>query len=302
MSTSAFKISYSGPSLDSGAMDVRELAPALLAIGSLLEESNRVLNGSSSSVYVKVKHFEDGSFGISFEVFQKLSDQLIGLLTGETVTAATNLVGLLGFAGASYITLWGLIKKLKGRKPQKVTQLENGNISVYFGQEIVTISDPVFQLYRDVNVRKHLCNALQPLEKQGIDEIKIVSEGQLIESATKAELPYFQTPEIEDELIAEDERIAVFSIHSLSFKDDNKWRLSDGTNTFFVTIKDAGFLEKVNQDLISFSKGDILRIRLLVRTWTVKEGIKTEYEAREIIDHQSGTKQYALPFEGKEAQ
>jgi hypothetical protein len=297
MSSASFKISYCGPSLESGAMDVRELAPALLAFGSLLEESNRVLNGNATTVSVRVKRFEDGSFGISFEVVQNLTDQLIGLLTGKPVTAAVNLIAILGLVYGSGITLWKLLKRSKGRRPKKATKLEDGNIEINFEEDSVTVSDEVFQLYRDMNVRKYIYEALKPLDKQGIDVVKILLDGALVESASKTELPYFLTPDIEDEVIAEDERIAVFSIHSLSFKDDNKWRLSDGTNAFFVTIKDSEFLRKVNENLVYFSKGDLLKVKLRVRTWTVMDGIKTEYEAIEIIDHKSAAKQLSLPFE-----
>lgn len=297
MSSASFKISYCGPSLDSGAMDVRELAPALLAFGSLLEESNRVLNGNTTTVSVRVKRFEDGSFGISFEVVQTLADQLIGLLAGTPVTAAVNLIEILGFVGMSGVSLWKLLKKSKGRRPKKATKLEDGNIEINFEEDRITVSDEVFRLYRDVNVRKYIYEALKPLAKQGIDVVKFLSDGRPVESASKTELPYFLTPDIEDEVIAEDERIAVFSIHSLSFKDDNKWRLSDGTNAFFVTIKDLEFLRKVNENLIYFSKGDFLKVKLRVRTWTVMDGIKTDYEAIEIIDHKSAAKQLTLPFE-----
>jgi len=55
MSMASFSVAFCGSALDKGTMDVRELAPSLLAFGALLEESNRVLNGNAAAVSVKVK-------------------------------------------------------------------------------------------------------------------------------------------------------------------------------------------------------------------------------------------------------
>lgn len=297
MSMASFSVAFCGPALESGSMNVRELAPALLAFGALLEESNRVLNGGAASVSVHVKRFEDGSFGISFDVAQKLADQLVDLLSGSSITAASNLIQLLGFAGMTGASLWALIKRARGRKPLKAKKLEDGNVEIDFSEELLVVPAKVFDLYRDVKVRKELENALKPLEKDGVTSLEIKSDGQVIEGASKAETAWFHTPETEDEKIEEDERTAVFSIHSLSFKDDNKWRLSDGTNTFYVTISDKAFLQKMNDNLAYFAKGDLLKVRLNVKTWAVADGIRTEYEAISILEHKSAAKQLSLPFE-----
>lgn len=295
MTTQAsFKVYYSGPILDSGQMDVRELAPALLAIGGLLEESNRVLNAGKATIAVKVKKFEDGSFGISFEVIQNYSSQLIDLFSGKDCTAALNLLQIIGFGGVGYKSLFYLIKKAKGRKPRQAKVLEDGNIEIDFGGEVEEISKPVFNLYIDLKVRKEVENTIKPLSIEGIESFKVTDNKTVIETVKKDEVQYFNTPEIEDEKIQERETIALYSIHSLSFKEDNKWRLSDGTSTFFVTIKDEEFLRKVNENLISFSKGDILELKLKVITWETKDGMKTEYEAIKVLSHKMAAKQLKL--------
>lgn len=295
MSTVQFQIFYSGPDLESGKMDVRELAPALLAVGGLLEESNRVLNGERASVAVKVNRFEDGSFGINFEVIQNIKDQVISLFSGQEVTAASNMIQVLGFGGSSVFGLYKLIKWAKGRKP-KVNVIIERNVELNFGEETITIQKEVFDLYRDIKVRKEAENTVRPLEKEGVDRFEARYNNELIESVDKKEVVYFNVPEIEDEKIDEQETDRSFTIHSLSFKEDNKWRLSDGTNVFFVTISDHEFLRKVNENLISFSKGDILRVRLRTKTWQVIDGIKTEYEAIEILEHRSAARQLTFNF------
>jgi hypothetical protein len=49
MSRAHFKVSYNGVALQEGRLDVRDLAPALLAVGSLFDAANRALNGADGS-------------------------------------------------------------------------------------------------------------------------------------------------------------------------------------------------------------------------------------------------------------
>ncbi|MEI8396509.1 MAG: site-specific integrase [Rhodospirillaceae bacterium] len=64
----------------------------------------------------------------------------------------------------------------------------------------------------------------------------------------------WQTPIEDDQIVCEERRIA-FRIISLAFKEDNKWRLSDGQNQINATIADHGFLERINNNDIAFTKG-----------------------------------------------
>ena len=97
MSKASFQVYFHGPAVEFGRMDVRDLAPALLAIGSLLEETNRVLNGQRAHISVKVKKdFEEGSFGISFDVVQDLANQLLAMFSSDSVDGALNLLEILG--------------------------------------------------------------------------------------------------------------------------------------------------------------------------------------------------------------
>ena len=56
------------------------------------------------------------------------------------------------------------------------------------------------------------------------------------------------------DLILDEVRQYAFSIVSLAFKEDNKWRLNDGQNTFSVLMKDAAFQHRVNNNDIVFAK------------------------------------------------
>jgi hypothetical protein len=97
---------------------------------------------------------------------------------------------------------------------------------------------------------------------------------------------YFDEFDDEPTKIGEEETQQVFSIADISFNPDNMWRLSEGSgNTFYVTMSDADFIEKVQNGERRFSTKDYLRVRLLTRQFQTSDGLKTEREVLEVIEH-----------------
>jgi hypothetical protein len=80
---------------------------------------------------------------------------------------------------------------------------------------------------------------------------------------------------------------ARLQIVSLSFQDGNKWRLSDGENSFFATILDDAFNERVAKREEHFSKDDLLRARIRRRQFVVDGRLRSEYEIVQVLRHDS---------------
>jgi hypothetical protein len=94
-----FSIKYDGPSLASHQMDVRELAPALIALSDLLEHANKAAYPDAGEVRVDVQgNFKGGSFGVDLIAAQTMAQQIVTLLSGSEAAAA-NLLGILGGLG-----------------------------------------------------------------------------------------------------------------------------------------------------------------------------------------------------------
>ncbi len=55
MSDADIALVYEGPAVESGLMDVRDLASALLAFGNLVEATNRIVNGENATAKVQVR-------------------------------------------------------------------------------------------------------------------------------------------------------------------------------------------------------------------------------------------------------
>ena len=88
MSTCRFAIAYDGTAVADGRMSVKDLAPALLAVGELFDAANAILNEDAAKVEAHVKATSEGSFEVALECVQtSLLDQVVNLFSGNKVTA-----------------------------------------------------------------------------------------------------------------------------------------------------------------------------------------------------------------------
>ena len=61
-----------------------------------------------------------------------------------------------------------------------------------------------------------------------------------------------------------------------------------------VAIKDADFLGRVDRNLVSFSKGDILICDVITRQFQTAKGLSTEHEVVKVLEHKPAARQLKL--------
>jgi hypothetical protein len=296
MSTETFTIAYDGPALRDGAMDVRDLAPALMALGQLLDAANTRINGTDAQIKLQVRATEIGSFQIALELVQSWTSQLLQYFASPEISGATNLLTwVLGVSGVGVPSLLFLTKKLRGKHPDKIEKLSDNTMRITIGTESFEVPIELLRLYQDMAVRIAAQKLIEiPLEREGIDTFEVRKEGVTMVSISKEEASYFARPSIPDEPLTDNVRRAAFSIVSLAFKEDNKWRLHDGNTQISATINDADFLTRVDTNQIAFSKGDILICDLRTVQTRTTDGLKTEYFIEKVVEHKPDTRQISL--------
>ena len=297
MSQTAFSIAYDGPAVESGSMDVRDLAPALLAVGQLFDAANLALNGEKATIGVNVQATTEGSFEVVLDVVQRTASQLVSIFSGDEITAALQLKEVVLVGGAGVVGLIGLVKKLRGRSPRKIEKIDDDSVRITHGSETIDVPLKLLRLYSDVNVRDALGRFIkEPLDKDGIDIVEIRQEGASVESISVEESDYFGRPDVPDEVLVQSTSTTAYSIISLAFREENKWRLHDGNAVISVQIADEDFLRKVDASLISFAKGDILICKVETIQRRVGVDLKTEYRVLEVIEHKPAARQLDLPI------
>ncbi len=304
------RIAYTGPALEQGAMDIRELAPSLLAFADLVSHINTAL-GSKQTIQVLLNQdsIQRGSFDITAILQCSLWEQAKLFVSAADENGLTAIMDILGWGTQITGTagsIFSLIKWLRDRKIKTAEHKDNKVILHLDDGDIVVTTSNIMKIYVNADCRKSIEKVLLPLKNEGIESFELRDpthrqEQSSIESIHKDELPYFKAPpvdSVEEEETSPEQELTV-KITSITFEKGNKWRLTDGNNTFWAKIEDEIFLSRVDRGDISFTNGDMLRIRYYVRQTVKNESLSSEYIVTNVLELKKRPEQIKLDFDIK---
>jgi hypothetical protein len=302
-----FSLIFEGPAVDSGAIDVQDLAPSLLALEHLIQVANAELNGNSAQVAVKVKTTRSGSFEVDMAVVQSLVEQtatLLDALSGhkEGIAAASTLADVIlkvgGAAMGAVVTtgggLFAFLKWLSERRPEKIGPV-GGDVHVHIGDTVFVTNRQTIVLAENREVREQARKLVGTLENRGIERLSAQRSGAKRLTIEKSEVAYFDLPDGAEETLEDSERVMWLQIDSLSFKEGNKWRMTDGGEPFYAVLEDVDFLSRIAKGEVAFSKADDLHCRVReTQTRTASGQLRKERTITRVIEHRPGAKQLRL--------
>lgn len=291
----SFQLRFCGSAVEDGGMDVAQLAPALLSIGNLIKIANTEINGRESAVSIKIEAFKKGSFGIDFAVFTNGVHSVLKFFGSVEICGAMNLLATLGIVGGSGLIT--LIKWIKGRRIRSVRENDETAIFTLENGDTKEVKRNVLVLYRNVDVRQGLEDSLSvPLTNKGIDSIEISNDIEETIVIGKNESEFFRAPELESSELDESIYEVWVQPINVAFKENNKWRFSDGQFTFYASMSDKTFMDKVNDDL-AIAAGDMFKVKIKRTQRESAQGLSTDYEVLHVLEHRQAGKQLPLPME-----
>lgn len=290
MSKQNFTMGFDGAALKDHQIDAVDLAVALTGMSELLDFSNKILNGGDVKLKLQVKATKEGSFNILLELSQTLS----GLFHGVTVKNILEWIGLIegdietiGSIGGGITTLICLYRWLKSKQIKRQEE-KDGMVILYAEDETyIEVKKEIATLMSVKEVRKSIAVMLSPLSKDGIDSFYTStdfnkSKRQVI---TKDEIDTFAYTETkqEEQLFNVAENTMVCKIIGIMFEEGLKWKLANSEGKFMANVIDPVFLHKINIRELQFSKGDLLKARVEVKTFTLNGNLRNEYSVIEVL-------------------
>jgi len=299
MAETTFGVKYEGPALADGRMAVRDLAPALLALGELFTEASTTLYPDRPPVALDIHATRQGSFDVDLILTAAEGAWDAAELFGsDGLSTLINLKEIILGGSGGTISLIHFIKWLRGRRiktvedaPAEDEALEPGQVRVTVedGKTSIEVPQEVLKLHKSLSVRTNAKEVVRPLEREGVDTFKATADSEVTVAVGKEDLPAFNAiePPEEEEELQDTTRETTVQIVAIAWNEDNKWRFSEGgaDASFYARIEDPAFWDGIDKGAEAFRKGDLLKCSLRTIQRKVDGRLEVEYQIVKVDAH-----------------
>ncbi len=301
MSTSAkLRIAFDGTSLSEHQIDVQDLAPALMGLGEIFNEANRVFNDKKCHIRVCVTpDMEKKCFDIGLKIIQDNWTAVSSLFTKENIETAEQIIDWIFRTGAAGGLVWTLVHYNK--KPVNVINFKDENGNPYYRYQFKDKEDLVLDhkqhiLYENNVIRKGLKKLLSPIiNNAGISDFyayKKEHEDGVHVTKKEAQSIEFVLDSEPEELTQDDNTIdAWLSVYSPVYDmKPKKWRFWYGDNHYYMNIENSGIKELVISNGGALI-GDKFRVKLQITQKNVEDKIVNEYKIVKVLEFKPSERQ-----------
>lgn len=264
-------IRYDGPALAGHEMDVEQLAPALLALASLIQTANADLNGGEATIRVTVDaNVEQKCFQIKIKLLQTLLQKAKTFLDEDDVSTVKDIAEWIGISAGGGWSVFKVLAALVGRGSKPGTSLTTGDGATIYqiagDAHFHGVSPEVLKLLENPVVVEKAKAVLKPLERPGYETLGFYErDGEAAFTVNKeqaAGILALPSPERAEVEIAEDDAVVTpipgrAGIKSRRDEGKAQWELKWAGKSVWANIGD-------DEWLASYQAGEI---DLPVGTW-----------------------------------
>ena len=158
-------------------------------------------------------------------------------------------------------------------------------VQLTVGGENNDVSIDVYNLFLDVETRSAARDLVRPVESAGVDKMVVLPPGDSPLEIWRDEVDWFDLEPSQREIVSELESTRIVGIVSIVYKEDNKWRFTEGDTEYTAVIEDEMFWRRIHSGE-TLPEGTALRVDMVTRTIVRPDAISTERRitrVREII-------------------
>lgn len=295
-----FRATYDGPGLIDGRMEVRDLAPALLALADVFAVVHEQQYPGDPRVSLQIKATEPGSFDVHLVLTQVEMAQRI--LTSDPATALVNLKELVI---SPAVGVFALVKRMRGRRIQR-----RQDDTPQPGQVTLTLDDGTTlamprasaDSVQNVTVRQRVEQVVQPLLRSGVDALRLTTDKTTTVEINPQDVESFDHRYATDEAATElSEPVEVdwwLTIETPQLEPGTRrWRFNDGEGSFSAQVDDEAFLGRVATREVTFGRGDLFHCKVRKEQKVKPDGsLTTTYTVVKVLKVKPGPQPEELPF------
>lgn len=320
MSRATVRIAYDGEAFQEHKIDVRDLAPSMLALADIFAEANRVFNGDEATLNVFVKaNFEENCFDFGLEIHQTWA-AVKSLLSHDDTLAAKDLLNLVllgggaigmvsGGALALYRGVLAALRAIRGRKPNSIVRIDLDGKTAFRYEfdtgEPLTVDARVHVLYQSSKIRRAFQRVFDPiLSKPGRNKFVAYRPGGGAREEVSSEEARLFDPVPDDdvgrETLGSQTVRAWLRVYSPVYDlKAPKWRFWYGQDHHYMDVTQSN-IARVVLDHGGALTNDLFNVNLEInQTINHKGEVVNEYKVGEVLEFRPGSRQADLFLESR---
>lgn len=281
-----FSLVYDGDALADGRIPVRDLAPSILAAAQLFRDANALLYPNGPEVQLEVQANRTGSFAVVMHLVDLAAHETWEFLGSDAASRLGNLFTFVGGGGLIGVIIWARNRRIDRQAlPDGRTRLTTQD------GDSLDVPAEAADLYVDRGVRRDARDVVEPLRRQGVDEIRLRRDDRDEVTVQNGDVDAFDVPDVVSDAlpVVDQTRDMGLLIATPQVEDPRRrWRFSEGDNTFSAVVEDEGFIDRVLRNEERFGHGDFILAEVHFRQYRSARGLETERTIVRVKEHSIG--------------